>query len=141
MRDTCRPSAWMVSSSVRRPWMCAMAAPALTASMYCCATPGMSSCGGQRWVCGLDVREATATVMISFSMTAPERRFACLVDCFNLVAACRADDGVEHRHAVQHVVDRHRIGTLVANAARELGHLGMQHVEARMLGDLVGRRR
>src|SRR5262249_22550107 len=68
MRETCLPSAWIFSSSVRRPWMWAIAAPALTASTYCAATPGMSSCGGQRWFCGYDVRESPATVMISLSM-------------------------------------------------------------------------
>ena len=47
MRDTILPSAWIDSSSVRRPWMCAIAAPAFTASTYCWVTPGMSSCVGQ----------------------------------------------------------------------------------------------
>jgi len=47
MRDTWRPSGWMVSSSVRRPWMWAIAAPALTASIYAARPPDVS-CGGHR---------------------------------------------------------------------------------------------
>ncbi len=50
--DTILPSAWNSVSSVRRPWMCEMAAPAFAASTYCCAQAAMSSCGGQRLLCG-----------------------------------------------------------------------------------------
>jgi hypothetical protein len=32
---------------VRRPWICAIAAPALTASMYCCATPECPPAAGR----------------------------------------------------------------------------------------------
>src|SRR5262249_40371420 len=61
-------------------------------------------------------------------------------DGFDLPRLARAHDRVEHRHAVQHVLDRHRIGRLVADRARERGKLGVEHVEALVLTELVGRR-
>src|SRR5262249_51815743 len=138
MRDTWRPSAWIVSSRVRRPWMWAIAAPALTASTYCCATPAMSSCGGPRWVWGGEVRESPATVMISLSIGTPSRvsRFR---HGFDLAAPGRPNDGIEHRHAVEHIVERDREGSAVAYAAAERGELCVQHVEAGVLDDLVRR--
>src|SRR5215469_8591060 len=51
-------------------------------------------------------------------------------DGFDLPRLARAHDGVEHRHAVQHILDRHRIGRLVEDRARERGELGIEHVEA-----------
>src|SRR5262249_56351518 len=118
--------------------MWAIAAPALTASTYCCATPAMSSCGGHTWVWGEDGRAWPATVMISLSIGTPSRvsRFR---HGFDLAAPGRPNDGIEHRHAVEHIVERDREGSAVAHAAAERGELRVQHVEAGVLDDLVRR--
>src|SRR5215471_9191638 len=47
-------------------------------------------------------------------------------DCFDLARLARAHDGVEHRHAVQHVLYRHWIGRLLADRPRERGELGIE---------------
>src|SRR6476660_9460940 len=124
MRDTILPSAWIDSSSVRRPWIWAMAAPALTASTYCCAQPAMSSCGGQKLLCGYEVRESPATVMISFSIDASS------IHSFNLSAPARSYHGVEYGHAVQHLVDSDGVGPFLLYAPPEFDQLGVERVEA-----------
>ena len=47
--------------------------------------------------------------------------------------------GVKHGHAVQHLVDLNRINPVLPHAARKLGQLGVEHVKAWIVGDLVGR--
>src|SRR5215218_1338311 len=133
MRDTILPSAWIDSSSVRRPWMCEIAAPAFTASPYCCAQAAMSSCGGQKLLCGYEVRESPATVMISFSMS-------CSLHLFDLSALARPYHGVEHGHAVQHLVDGDGVGPFLFNAVAEFDQFGVERIERRDFDDLVWRR-
>src|SRR5262245_6686320 len=53
----------------------------------------------------------------------------------------RAHHRVEYRHAMQHVVERYRMRLVLAHRAGEFAELGMQHVEGRVLDDLVRRRR
>src|SRR6476659_10214125 len=103
--------------------MCEMAAPALAASTYCWAQAAISSCGGQRLLCGYDVRESPATVMISFSMAIASLHF------LDFPALPRAYHGVEHRHAVQHLIDVDGVGAFLLDATREFHQLGVQHVE------------
>src|SRR5205807_7979323 len=69
---------------------------------------------------------------------APNSELSC--HCNDGVRASRFDDGVEHRHAVQHVFERDRVGLAFADRARERVELRVEHVEAGMLADLVGRR-
>src|SRR5688500_9256774 len=101
----------------------------------------MSSCTGHRLLCGYAVRESPATVMISFSMTFPYllpwshdpvrktgSHFSGSCDEFYFLAFSRAYHGVEHRHAVQHLVDVDRVRPLPGNAAAELHQLGVEHV-------------
>src|SRR5690348_17543714 len=56
------------------------------------------------------------------------------------VRASRFDDGIEHRHPVRHLIERDRVRLAFADRARECGELRVEHVEAGMLADLVGRR-
>src|SRR5208282_6185810 len=51
----------------------------------------------------------------------------------------RSHSRVEHRHPVQDIFNTDRIYPLVADTAGEFDQLGLEHVEAAVLDDLVGR--
>src|SRR6516165_5353539 len=70
----------------------------------------------------------------------PSLRLCILVDLLDAVAVRGPDKGVEHGGAMQYVRNRHGIDTLLADGARKLGELGMQHVESGVLDDFVRRR-
>src|SRR2546429_2194891 len=67
---------------------------------------------------------------------APNSELSCYRN--DRVRASRFDDGVQHRHAVQHLIERDRVGLGCADRARERGEFRVEHVEAGMLADLVG---
>src|SRR5947207_4633851 len=62
----------------------------------------------------------------------PSLRF-CIRNRLDLSRLRCTHDRVEHRHAVQDVLDRNRIGRLVADRARKCRELGVEHVEALVL--------
>jgi tripartite-type tricarboxylate transporter receptor subunit TctC len=53
----------------------------------------------------------------------------------------RLHSGVEHRHAVQNVIDADRVGALITDAAGKFDQLGVEHVESAVVDDLVRRRK
>src|SRR5438270_3791522 len=58
----------------------------------------------------------------SISVTTPARnRDLSSRHRYDRVRASRFDDGVEHRHAVQHLIERDRVGRAFADRARERG--------------------
>ena len=150
MRDTCRPSGWIVSSSVRRPWMCAMAAPALTASIYCCAHPG-----------DVLLRRAQRVVRVGRPRVAGDRddelfhkrswTFARMYPLYPRRGGSATGSTCPDRPARTMASNTDMpwstssIGTgygcAITDRARECGELGVEHVEAGVLAGLVGRGR
>src|SRR2546430_318996 len=63
-------------------------------------------------------------------------RFYNLLDA---IAVRRANRGVEDRHAVQDIGERHCKCLALANGAGKGGKLGGKHIEAGMLAHLIGR--
>src|SRR5436309_15976394 len=63
------------------------------------------------------------------SVELPSLRLCILDDLLDGIAVRGPDNRVECGHAMQYVRNRHGIDALLADAARKLDELGMQHVE------------